>query len=238
MTEPSARIIGRVEAVLVGRVAPYTRPGSTSAIAKQPVAERVAAGPLGLAGDEQADTRVHGGVDKAIHLYAFEHYAAWRAEFGLNALPALAAPGGFGENLSTLGVDERDICLGDRLRIGSTLLEVAQGRQPCWKLNDRFGVPDMARRVQDTLRTGWYCRVLAEGSVGAGDDIVLVARPHPDWPVARLMGVLYQRCLDPTILRAVLDLPLVPGWRKLVEQRLASGEIEDWRKRLDGPGLA
>lgn len=235
MAEPSARVIGRVEAVLVGRVAPYTRPGSASAIAKQPVAGRVAAGPLGLAGDEQADTHVHGGADKAIHVYPSEHYAAWRAELG--PLESLAAPGGFGENLATLGIDEHGLCLGDRLQIGTAglLLEVAQGRQPCWKLNDRFGVADMASRVQDTLRTGWYGRVLTPGTIGAGDDIVLLARPHPDWPVARLMALLYQRCLDPVLLRAVLELPLVPGWRKLVEHRLATGQVESWEKRLTGP---
>ena len=93
----------------------------------------------------------------------------------------------------------------------------------------------MAQRLQDTLRTGWYCRVLKPGTIGSGDDIVLLDRPHPDWPLARLMSVLYQRCLDPAILRAVLELPLVPGWRMLIEHRLASGRIEDWRKRLDGP---
>ncbi len=235
MSVSSPRVIGRIQTVLVGRAAPYTRPGSTSAIAKQPVVGRVAVGPRGLAGDEQADTSVHGGPDKAVHFYAFEHYAAWRAELG--PLESLAAPGGFGENLATLGVDEHTLCLGDRLQIGATglVLEIAQGRQPCWKLNDRFGVADMAGRVQDTLRTGGYGRVLTPGTIGAGDAIVLLARPHPDWPIARLMAVLYQRCLDPAILRTVLELPLVPGWRKLVEQRLATGRIESWERRLAGP---
>lgn len=233
MSESAAPVIGRVQTVLVGRAVPYTRPGITSAIPKQPVVGRVSVGTLGFIGDEQGDSRFHGGPDKAIHVYAFEHYAVWREELG--SLQEFSVPGGFGENLSTLGCDEHGICLGDRLQIGDTLLEIAQGRQPCWKLNDRFGVPDMAQRLQDTLRTGWYCRVLKPGTIGSGDDIVLLDRPHPDWPLARLMSVLYQRCLDPAILRAVLELPLVPGWRMLIEHRLASGRIEDWRKRLDGP---
>lgn len=226
-------VIAQVEAVLTGRAVPSLRPGHLSAIDKHPLTGRVAVGTCGLAGDEQGDTHAHGGVDKAVHLYAREHYALWRAELG--ALPLLEQPGAFGENLSLCGVDEQGICLGDRLQVGTVILEVAQGRQPCWKLNDRFGVPDMARRLQETLRTGWYCRVLQEGEMGAGDKLILLARPHPDWPVARLMEVLYRRCLDPQILTAVQALPLVPGWRKLVEQRLARQQVEDWQKRLEGP---
>lgn len=225
--------IAHVEAVLTGRAVPYSRPGHLSAIDKRPLLERVAVGKLGLTGDEQGDSHAHGGVDKAVHLYAREHYALWRAELG--ALPLLEQPGAFGENLSLRGVDEHSICLGDRLQIGTVILEVAQGRQPCWKLNDRFGVPNMARRLQETLRTGWYCRVLQEGELGAGDAVTLLARPHPDWSVARLMEVLYRRCLDPQILTEVLTLPLVPGWHKLVEQRLARQQVEDWQKRLEGP---
>lgn len=235
MSDASFRILGSVETVLTGRIVSYTRPGTFSAIAKQPVAGRVAVRTPGLAGDEQGDRRVHGGPDKAVHFYAGEHYATWRRELG--ALRLLDAPGAFGENLATRGFDESGICLGDRLRIGTDglLLEIAQGRQPCWKLNDRFGVANMARRVQDTLRTGWYARVLTSGSVGAGDDVVLVARPHPEWSIARLMGALYARHLDPQALRSMLELPLVPNWRRIVERRLDSGLIEDWGMRLDGP---
>ncbi len=227
------RVLGQVQAVLVGRSETYTRPGTRSAIAKCPVTGRVSAGPLGLAGDEQADRHVHGGPDKALHLYAFEHYAAWRRELGHSAL--LAAPGAFGENLSTLGVTEDQLCLGDRLRIGTAVLEVAQGRQPCWKLNDRFAVPDMARRLQQSLRTGWYCRVVTAGEVGAGDALELLARPHADWSIARLMRVLYEPCLDTVVLLGMRELPLVPGWRKIVEYRLESGQAEDWQRRLAGP---
>ena len=229
------RIIGRVRAVLTGPAVPFTRPGVLSAIAIQPVTGRIEAGPLGLAGDEQGDRQAHGGPDKAIHLYAFEHYAIWRVELGEASLPLLDLPGAFGENLSTEGLDEKTVCLGDRFQIGQAVLEVAQGRQPCWKLNDRFGMKDMARRLQNTLRTGWYCRVLTPGGLGAGDDIILLSRPHPGWPVARLMDVLYRPCLDPEVLAQVLELPLVPGWRKLLEQRLARRAVEDWSRRLDGP---
>jgi len=226
-------LLGRVITVLTGRARPYTRPGSRSAIAKQPVAGPVRVHGEGLAGDEQGDRRVHGGPDKAVHLYATEHYPLWRVELG--ARPVLGAPGAFGENLGTQGVTEADICLGDQLRIGDTLLEVSQARQPCWKLNDRFGVPDMARRVQQTLRTGWYCRVLEPGSLQANDAIALIARPHPDWPLRRLMELLYYRPLERELLMQVRELPLVSSWRRLIENRLVRGEVEDWAARIEGP---
>lgn len=219
--------------VLTGRAVPFTRPGSTSAIAKQPRSGPVEVHAEGLCGDEQGDRRVHGGPDKAIHHYALDHYPRWRDELG--AHPLLQAAGAFGENLSTLGLTEHHVCLGDRFALGSTVLEVSQGRMPCWKLNDRFGVPDLARRVQDTGRTGWYYRVLQPGALRAGDALTLLERPYPAWSLARLSALLFQRVLDFDELRAAQGLPLVPSWRKLVHTRLARGEREDWSRRIDGP---
>jgi len=227
------RVLARVEAVLTGRAVDYTRPGSRSAIAKRPRQGPVLAGPEGLDGDEQGDRRVHGGPDKAIHHYPHDHYAAWRAELGPH--PLLEAPGAFGENISTRGVTEADLCLGDRLRLGAAVVEVSQGRQPCWKLSDRFGIADLARRVQDSGRTGWYYRVLEPGPVQAGDVLELLERPWPDWPLTRLAGLLYRRTLDRAELEAALALPLVPSWRKVFERRLEQGRTENWDVRLHGP---
>jgi MOSC domain-containing protein YiiM len=226
----------RVDALLAGVALPYTRPGSMSAIDKHPLAGRVAIAAWGLVGDQQGDLRVHGGPDKAVHHYPFEHYAAWRTELG--ALRHLQAPGGFGENISTQGLDECDVCLGDRFALGSAVLEVSQGRQPCWKLNDRFAVADMARRVQATGRTGWYYRVLQPGYTQAGDMLQRVARPWPAWPLRRLGSLLFDRVIDRASLEPALDLPLVPSWRRLVERRLQTAAVEDWQPRLDGPGAA
>lgn len=228
-------VVGRVRAVLTGRARPYTRPGSVSAIDKQPRSGAVRAGPAGLDGDEQGDRRVHGGPDKAVHVYAFTHLAAWRRELP-QAAQRLQAEGAFGENLAIDGPTEAEVCLADRWRIGGARFEVSQGRQPCWKLDDRFGVDGMARRVQASGRTGWYLRVLAPGPVAAGDAIVLEARPHPDWPLARLMQAIDRGERDPATLRAILELPLPAAWRKLFEQRLASGRIESWVRRLTGRG--
>ena len=226
-------MLARIEAVLTGRAVDYTRPGSRSAIAKVAVAGAVEVGVEGLAGDEQGDRRVHGGPDKAIHHYPREHYATWAEEIG--AHPLLAMPGAFGENLSTTGVSEADLCLGDRLRLGTALVEVSQGRQPCWKLSDRFGIADMARRVQDSGRSGWYYRVLEPGAVQAGDALELLARPHPHWPLPRLAELLYRRTLDRGELAAALELPLVPSWRAVFARRLEQGGTESWESRLAGP---
>ncbi len=229
---PVSRCLTHVDRVLTGRAVPYTRPNTRSAISKQPLAGVAQVGIEGIVGDEQGDRRVHGGVDKALHHYAFDHYPAWRRDIG--AIPVLAQPGAFGENLSTRGLTEADVCIGDRIRIGSVLLEVSQSRQPCWKLNDRFGVADMARRVQDSGRTGWYYRVLETGSLQAGDAMYLVARPHPEWSLLRLIDVLYRQPLDVAVLESMQALPLTPSWRRLVEGRLARRQVEDWTARIEG----
>lgn len=227
--------VGRVRAVLTGVVRPFGR--GTSGIDKQPRSGPVTVGPDGLDGDAQADLRVHGGIDKAVHCYPWSHHARWRTTLPPDAagLPLLDRPGAFGENLSIdPGLDETGVHLGDRWRIGSAEFEVSQGRQPCWKLNHRFGVSDMSRRVQDSRHAGWYLRVLEPGTVQAGDAILLLGRPHPHASIDRLLRVIAERDCDPATLRELLALPLPASWRKLFQQRLERGEVESWTRRLDG----
>ncbi|HHX8449911.1 TPA: MOSC domain-containing protein [Vibrio diabolicus] len=224
--------IGVVKAVLAGKTVPYAH-GAQSAINKQVLPERQRATELGFTNDEQGDPRFHGGIQKALHIYPNEHYPIWQQQLGERTI--FQSAGGFGENISSEGVTESTICLKDKIRIGSTLLEVSQGRMPCWKLNVRFDQHDMARRLQDTLRTGWYFRVLEEGDIGAGDKIILCERPYPEWPLARIMGAVFTGCLDRKELTQLSELPLVESWGKLVERRLETGEVEDWEMRLVGP---
>ncbi|NAW82772.1 MOSC domain-containing protein [Vibrio sp. T9] len=224
--------IGVVKAVLAGKTVPYAH-GAQSAINKQVLPERQHATELGFTSDEQGDPRFHGGIQKALHIYPSEHYPIWQQQLGERTI--FQSAGGFGENISSEGVTESTICLKDKIRIGSTLLEVSQGRMPCWKLNVRFDQHDMARRLQDTLRTGWYFRVLEEGDIGAGDEIILCERPYPEWPLARIMGAVFTGCLDREELTKLSELPLVESWGKLVERRLETGEVEDWEMRLVGP---
>lgn len=206
--------------------------GVLSAIGKQPVDRPLWLGPEGFTGDEQADRRHHGGPEKAVHHYDAGHYPTWRAELG--DLPALQ-PGGFGENLSTTGLSETDVAVGDVFRLGAALIEVSQARQPCWKLNLRFGRKDMARLVQQTGRSGWYYRVLEPGEVAPGDALALVERRAPDWTLSRLHRVLYIDRLDRAALAGMAALaPLSPGWQQLAARRLDSNRVEDWQRRLDG----
>ena len=221
--------------VRIGRAVPYTRPGSRSGIAKLPQSAPGRGGVNGLEGDEQGDLRVHGGPDKAIHHYPFDHYADWQAELGPHRL--LQAAGAFGENFSARGWTESDLCLGDVVSVGTALLEVSQGRQPCWKLSDRFAVADMALRVQRSGRTGWYYRVLRPGVVSAGDCLAILQRPYPAWSLQRLMAVLHDRRLEEALLRECMSLPLVPSWQRLLQRRLELRSAEDWSPRLDGPAL-
>lgn len=215
--------------VLCGSVRPLGR--TVSGIDKRPVSgpQRVTA--LGLVDDSQADLRVHGGVDKAVHCYPWAHYSVWQQHLPEHAL--LKAPGAFGENLSVAGMDEHDVCIADRWRIGSVVFEVSQGRQPCFKLNLRFGVPDMAVQVQESLRAGWYLRVLEPGELRAGDEIEILERPHAEWTIARVLAVIRDRDVDPAVLNTLLGLPLPPSWRRLFERRLESSQIEDWSRRMD-----
>ncbi len=222
--------------MLTGPIAPLGDDGKKSGIDKHPTPGPWRIGSEGLEGDAQADRVHHGGAEKALHHYAFDHYAAWAEEFDH---PLLGAPGAFGENLSTAGWTEADVCIGDVFRFGGALLQVSQGRQPCWKLNRRFGRKDMALRVQNSGRTGWYYRVLEEGVAEPGDALIHVERPCPDWPLTRLARLLYRDMRDRDGLAAMAALPqLAQGWRDLAAKRLESGQVESWTRRLYESGKA
>ncbi|KVH36283.1 MOSC domain-containing protein [Burkholderia cepacia] len=226
-------ISAAIGAVRIGTSRPLAGTPHASAIDKQPVGARLWLGALGFAGDEQADARHHGGPDKAVHHYAHDHYAWWAAQIG--ARDVLAQPGAFGENLSTHGVTERDVCLGDEFTLGGAVLQVSQSRQPCWKLNARFDHPRMAALVQQSGRTGWYYRVLQAGWVAPGDVLALHRRAYPQWTLAAVLDVLYRRTLDIGALDALCEVPILPaGWRKTLDRRRAERQVEDWTKRLEG----
>jgi MOSC domain-containing protein YiiM len=203
-----------IRSLNLGAARPFRDDGTQSAIAKVPTDQPVAIGPLGLSGDEQADLTVHGGPDKAIHHYPHDHYAAWPDELGDH--PLLRGEGAFGENVSTLGLTEQAACIGDRYRLGTALIEISQGRQPCWKLDHRFGHKGLSAAVISTGRSGWYYRVIEPGSARAGEALELVERPRPAWTVARVFTLLVGggHRKDPAALHALAaEALLAENWR-------------------------
>lgn len=183
MTSPIA-----ILSVQSGKVRPFRGEDEPSAIGKLPVEGPIRVCRLGLEGDEQADLAVHGGADKAVHHYPHDHYAFWAEAIGPH--PLLSDFGAFGENISTEGLTEDGVCIGDRWRLGSAVVEVSQGRQPCWKLSHRFGGAPVNALVVKHRRPGWYYRVIEEGSLAAGDSMELLERPFAGWSVARVFGLL------------------------------------------------
>jgi len=203
-----------VDALLTGMPVPF-RDSDYSAIAKQPVSGAVRIGWLGLAGDSVADPVHHGGWDKAIHLYPQDHYGWWRER--KPGHPLLEKPGAFGENIASHGMTEEEVCLGDRFSLGSAVVEVSHGRQPCWKLDHRFGARDVMATIVKTARCGIYFRVLREGEAEAGAMMELLERPLPQWSIARVFRLLIGggHKGEPDAVRALADMPvLAEAWRE------------------------
>jgi len=222
-----------VDKLLTGSVAPLGPRGIPSGIGKQAVAGRLFLGREGLAGDVQGDRKHHGGPDKALHHYAFDHYAYWIAAIGEREV--LQRPGAFGENLSTHGMTEDNTAIGDIFRLGGAVIQVSQGRQPCWKLNARFDVAHMSSQVQKTGFTGWYYRVMEEGFVEAGDELHLEDRVSPDWTIRRTWRVLYVDTMNLDALAEMAGLAHLPeSWRGYARKRLETRRVEDWTRRLQG----
>ena len=156
-----------------------------SAIVKSPAAARVAVGPLGLQGDEQHNRKYHGGPDQAVYAYAAEDAAWWSADLGR---PVDASV--LGQNLTTAGIDVNAVVVGERWRVGTTLLEATGPRIPCATLAHRVGLPGMVKRFALAGRCGAYFRVLEPGTVGAGDAITVVPAPAQAPAVADVMAIL------------------------------------------------
>jgi MOSC domain-containing protein YiiM len=171
-----------------GAVDPHQQPWVT-AFFKQPVGGPVWVTRTNIEGDHQADQKHHGGIDKAVLAYSADHFDLWRQELGIGQLEA----GAFGENLTISGLTEGDVSIGDTWRAGDVLFEVSQPRQPCWKLARRWHRSDLVKKVVNSGRTGWYLRVLEEGTLTPGDPVELVERPCSDWTIARANEVFYAR---------------------------------------------
>ncbi|MBV8318740.1 MAG: MOSC domain-containing protein [Planctomycetaceae bacterium] len=177
---------------------------------------------LNLEGDQQSDLSVHGGVAKAVYAYPSEHYEYWRRE-----LPQADLPWGvFGENLTTGGLLEEDVGIGDRLRVGSVEFVVTQPRMPCFKLGIRFGRPDILKRFLHSGRTGFYFAVVLEGEVGAGDSIELIAPADGGLTVADVVNLYTVDAENQALLRRATQSSTLPeSWRDYFRKRLWDPDV-------------
>lgn len=180
----------RVSALMVGKSA-LLPDGKRSAIAKHPAAGPARIGRLGLAGDTQVDKRHHGGPEMAVHLYPLTHHTFWRERLGDH--PLLDDPGAFGGNLAVEGLDETQVRLGERFRLGSALLEISQPRMPCATIERRFERKGMVAAIMESGRCGWYFRVIEEGEAQAGD----ILEPIPGTGTEHTIRTVFEALADP-----------------------------------------
>lgn len=189
---------------------------------KEPLQQPCWLGYEGFRGDEQADRRYHGGSEKAVCVYAAEHYPYWRETLKLPDLPH----GAFGENLTLERMLETDVCIGDRFTLGGAEVQVSQPRQPCWKLARRWHVKDLAAQVEHTGFTGFYFRVLHHGLVRPDDTLTLLERPFPQWTLARCNEIMHHRKDDTAAARELAECPLLSAsWKDGLWARAQRGAV-------------
>ena len=207
--------MARVLAVSVGRPREFDYHGrpARSAIWKSPVAGRVVARGVNLAGDDQADREAHGGPDKAVYAYAVEDSRWWESQIGR---PIAFAE--FGENLTTEDIEVNDALVGERWSVGSTVLEVSEPRIPCWRLGVKMNDPKFIRAFTEAMRPGSYLRIVTEGDVGAGDEIGLVSRPDHGLTVRDVFRI-YTR--DREEVDRLLEVPqMSEPWKRWAQEML------------------
>jgi MOSC domain-containing protein YiiM len=208
----------RVASVNVGMPREVEWDGRTvvTGIFKSPVATKRPVRRLSIDGDGQADLAVHGGPDKAVYAYPGEHYGFWGERLGRELTPGI-----FGENLTTEGLLEDAVHIGDEFRVGTARLVVTQPRMPCFKLGIRFGNPGMVKSFLKAGKSGIYFAVLEEGEVGPGDSIERLAEDESRITVAEMFHLVLDRDSSPVVLRRLLGVPsLAAVWRHELEQRL------------------
>ena len=203
--------------VALPRLALYKGATIHTGIFKQPVSGPVHLRKLNLDGDRQADLSVHGGPYKAVYAYPSEHYAFWRRELaGMDLLWGM-----FGENLTTEGLTESDLHVGDRLQIGSSIVMVRQPRQPCYKLAAKFQRDDILKRFLESGRSGFYFSVVQEGTVAAGDSFEFLSRDQDAVTIAEMNRLFVHEKYDSALLEKALHSAELPeDWRDYFSQRL------------------
>lgn len=186
----------------------------------------------GLKGDECAEIRFHGGPERALHQYPSEHYTYWRKHFGEHH--QWQAPG-VGENISSEGMLESNVCIGDCYRWGTAIIEVSQPRSPCFKLNKRWNINGFAENMQSNGRCGWLYRVIKPGIVNRSLPLELIERVNNAMTVHDVSDIFFNQPLSATGLKKLASQErLSKSWMTKVTARLASNEVENWHFRLNG----
>lgn len=217
--------------VYTGKIQAYPE-GKPSAIAKIQVDGELMLTDLGLEGDEQAEKKIHGGPDRALCHYPREHYLYWAREFPEQ--PELFVAPAFGENLSTDGLTESNVYIGDIFRWGEALIQVSQPRSPCYKLNYHFDISDIAQLMQNTGKVGWLYSVIALGVVSADAPLELVSRVS-DVTVQEAAAIAWHMPFDDDQYHRLLSTAgLSKSWTRTMQKRRLSGKIEDFFRRLWG----
>jgi len=217
--------------VFTGSVRQYdgSRP---SAIAKRQVDGELELTDRGLVGDEQAEKKIHGGPDRALCHYPREHYTEWAREFPEQA-DLFCAPA-FGENLSTIGMTEKTVFIGDIYRWGEALIQVTQPRSPCFKLNYHFSISDLSSQMQSSGKMGWLYRVIVAGKVSTEQPLELVSRLS-DVSVYDAAAIAWYTPYDDEQYRRLLSAAgLSVSWTRTMQKRRLNGQIEDNSRRLWG----
>ena len=212
----------QVISVNVGRPTDLSVGGRSvpSGIFKAPVHGSVRVRTLNLDGDGQADLTVHGGPDKAVYLYPSEHYPFWQQELGRQL-----EWGSLGENLTTAGITEENVYAGDQLQIGGVVLQVTQPRLPCFKLAAKFERDDIIEKFLNSRKTGFYTRVMHEGSLQAGDSILLLQRDPAQLSVQELAGLYFNKQAPRAeIERALSVKALSKSWREHFQAMLTGSK--------------
>ncbi|SDX43211.1 MOSC domain-containing protein YiiM [Marininema mesophilum] len=208
-----------IYSIQVGKPKTYETPKRkwTSGISKKPVSGPVYLGKTNLAGDGQGDMKNHGGPDKAVLAYGIAHYPRWQEELeGLDL-----RRGGFGENFTIHGQTEVDVCIGDILQIGEAVLQVAQTRMPCWKLDALWNYEGLSTQVKETGRSGWYLRVLEEGFVEEKQEIALLERTYDNWTIAKVNTILHDKQTPKEIVKELMACPpLAVSLRNILAKRV------------------
>jgi len=230
--------------IYCGKVA--QRYGFETAIDKLPIKNSLYLSVEGLAGDECANKEHHGGLERALHQYPAEHYSYWQEKYADHFAANNEAnhtmdkavnwqAAGMGENLSSLGMTEETVCLGDRYQWAEAIIEVSQPRSPCFQLNKRWGIESFSVDMQEISRCGWLYRVIQPGFVSADEPLELIARVSNAMTIKAVCDVFFNDPLNKVgLLQLQQQNTLSNSWMEKVVQRLATNQVESWDFRLRG----